>query len=214
MTPALALRAAARAAADAADGTLATPWCEGSARTACTREALDKAARATQIAPDRCASRELHARVRIAGGDVTGGLSELAKGVDMVADRVQCLKVLVELATEAHDDTRTTEAIDKVANAGCTDDSGCANNLEWSAAAEEARGNQRRALVFYRRAHTRSGEQDGPVASIARLASAMGLHAEAAEAYAELARRHPTESKWNSSADQERAAAVRGDANL
>jgi tetratricopeptide (TPR) repeat protein len=127
----------------------------------------------------------------------------------MVADRVSCLKALVEAADQAHDDKRATDAIDKVANAGCNDDGECAGNLGWAATAEEGRGNQRRALALYRRAHTRAPDQDWPLQSIARLAGSMGLHAEAADAYSKLARRHPGDRQWTVGADEEHAAAVK-----
>jgi hypothetical protein len=213
-TPGPALRAAGAAVDDVEAGTNAAPWCEGPARTACVRDALDKASRAMRLAPDLCAPRALHARARVASGEVVGGLNELAAAADMVADRVSCMKALVELADDAHDERRTTEAIDKLANAGCNEDSECASNLAWGATAEEGRGNQRRALALYRRAHAQAPEQDGPLDSIARLAGSIGLHAEAADAYRELAHRHPGQPRWTAAADEERAAAMKGAATL
>jgi tetratricopeptide (TPR) repeat protein len=127
----------------------------------------------------------------------------------VVNDRIQCLKTLVSVSVEVHDERRTAAAIDRLANAGCNEDRECASNLAWAANAEEGRGNQQRALGLYRRAHVRSPEQDEPLESIARLAGSLRLHAEAAEAYAELARRHPRDPGWISRADEEHAAAVR-----
>jgi hypothetical protein len=43
---------------------------------------------------------------------------------------------------------------------------------------------------------------------MARLAAALGLHAEAAEDYERLARRHPGDARWTTAADEQRTAAL------
>jgi tetratricopeptide (TPR) repeat protein len=151
----------------------------------------------------------LEARARIASGDVTAGLKELTDAVDTVVDRVECLRSLAMLADEAHDERRATQALEKIAKAGCSDDGECAGNLAWIAIVEEGRGNQRRALALYRRARERAPQQDSLLESAARLAASLGLHAEAAEDYRELTRRHPGDPRWAKAAEDERMAAVR-----
>jgi tetratricopeptide (TPR) repeat protein len=199
---------AAKDAVDDIEGGSSAPWCEGSARTACERRALDSAEQAEQLAPGRCEPHAVHARARLVSGDVAKGLEELSNASNAVGERVLCLKELVRLAGGAHDERRTAEALDKIAKAGCNDDAECAGNLAWVANVEEGRGNQRRALAMYKRAYARAPEQDWLLEAMARLAAAVGLHAEAAEDYERLARRRPGQAAWTKAADEQRAAAL------
>jgi tetratricopeptide (TPR) repeat protein len=199
------LRAARGAVAD-----LAAPWCQGPARPGCAEAALGAAARAAQIAPRESEPRALHARARMATGDRAGAIQELQSAADEVTDRVGCLQELVAVTIEVGDTVRAEQTLDAIANAGCATDAECVRQLTWVGTQEEARGSPRKALTLYDRAIERSPESDGPLALAAALAGRLGLHAEAAEHYRELAKRHPAEATWAHQAEVERDAALRG----
>jgi tetratricopeptide (TPR) repeat protein len=145
----------------------------------------------------------------VATGEAAAGLSELEKAIDGVSDRVACLQKLESIAHAVGDEGRAQTALDRVVNAGCTDDAECASNLTWVAQREQARGNQRKALELYKRASQRVPQNDALVETVAALAAAAGLHAEAAEDYAQLLRRHPEEARWKAAAQQEKDIAAR-----
>jgi tetratricopeptide (TPR) repeat protein len=201
-------RAAENAVADLEAGEGA-PWCEGPARRACVTRALDASARAQGLARTACEPYLLRARTRIADLDSRTALSELAIAADGVTDRIACLEALAQLADGIHDEKHADDAMAKIAAAGCADDTECATNLTWVAAAEERRGDRRRAMTFYKRAYDRSPENDGLLEAAARLAASAGLHTEARGDYERLARRHPADGKWQRAADDERDAALK-----
>jgi tetratricopeptide (TPR) repeat protein len=145
----------------------------------------------------------------VAIGDAATGLDELEKAIDVVSDRVACLQKLESIAHSAGDEQRAQQALDRVANAGCSEDAECARNLAWMAQREQARGNVQKALALYRRANQRAPQDDALLEAIAGLAAAAGLHGEAAEDYEQLARRHPQDSRWKQAAQSEKDAAVR-----
>jgi tetratricopeptide (TPR) repeat protein len=191
-----------------------TPWCQGAARVSCVKRALDAATRAEQLAPNKCDGYVLRARARMASGDVNGGLTELEVATDRVSSRVACLQELVAVARDAHDEQRAHATLNRIANAGCGSRTECAANLCWVAGEEEGMGNPRLALAMYRRAYENVPDDDNVLEQMARLAAAVGLHAEAADDYRELGRRHPQDARWRQAAEAERGAAVRAAARL
>jgi tetratricopeptide (TPR) repeat protein len=200
-----------RIAEDAVDDVEApdgAPWCGGSARSACVQEALAKATRVVELSPDGCVGFALHARARLAGGDPVGAVAELENAADHVTDRVSCLKELVALARKAHDASHVESSIDKVVSSGCGDEVECAQNLQWAAQAYESEGQRHKALALYKRAMN-SNHDDSLLGHVAALASEVGLHAEAAEDYQQLARRHPDNVEWQRLAGVEHDAAMR-----
>jgi tetratricopeptide (TPR) repeat protein len=200
--------------AEAKVADLSQPWCRGAARPACVAEALVASGEATDRAPSACRPRVLHARARVAGGDVGGGLDELKASTDEVADRVACLEELFALTTQVGESARANEVLDRVASAGCADDRQCAEQLEWVGRAQESLGEPRKALTSFRRALEWAGRDPGLLAATARLAGQLGMHAEAADWYERLARLQPSESKWAAAAADERTAAIRGGLGL
>jgi hypothetical protein len=185
------------------------PWCAGAARAACVQLALDRSKVAEQVAPERCEGYALHARARVASGDAEGGLTEVENAADRVPARVACLQEVVAVAHRARNGVRAEAALDKIANAGCRADAECAHNFDWAAGEEEGMGNLRKALVLSKRAYERSPDDDSLLEQLARRASMAGLHAESAEHYARLVRKHPTAGEWQRAAAEERNAAAR-----
>ncbi|MGH7269455.1 MAG: tetratricopeptide repeat protein, partial [Polyangiaceae bacterium] len=190
------------------------PWCQGANWSACVTSALALANRAAMLEPERCEPHVLGARARIARGDGAAALKNLANASDHVTDRISCLQALVRLAYGAHDERIATEAIAQIANSECSDDAECAANLMWAAREEESRGSDAQALSLYKRAQSRDPDQDAPLEAIARLAAAEGLHAEAAETYGQLARRHPNDPQWKGAADAQRSEAIKMEVGL
>jgi hypothetical protein len=207
-TPAPVIRAALDAVQDleAAGG---APWCEGPYRAACTRKALEQSTLAQRLSPDKCDGYALKARARAATGEALVGLNDLEKAVDIVSDRVSCLQKLESIAHAVGDDRRARAALDRIINAGCANDAECADHLSWVAQREQARGNQQKALALYKLASQRVPQDDALLEAVAGLAAGSGLHAEAAEDYAQLARRHPEDSRWKRAEQQEKDVAAR-----
>ena len=205
--PGAAFRSARDAVEDLEEGDGA-PWCAGDARSACLRDALAKAARVAQILPDRCEGYALRARALAASGDGAAGLAGLETHVDKVTDRVACWQRLVELAKKTGDEARVEAALQKIVSAGCGDPEECSRNLVWVGGQYEGTGSPRKALALYRRAFQRLAD-DTLLAHMAELAASSGLHAEAAEDYEQLARRHPDDPRWHRSAQAEHDAATR-----
>jgi tetratricopeptide (TPR) repeat protein len=204
-----ALPSSTRIARDAVEDLEHEPWCEGGNRAQCLEDAMHKIDAAILLSPDRCEARVLKARAQTVNGEAVSALKELDRHVDSVIDRVPCLKDLALLAMGAGVDGMATSAIDKVASAGCNDDVGCRLNITWAAQREEARGNRRKALALYKRAHDRVPDDDPLLEKMARLASDLGLHVEAAEDFERLARRHPDDVRWKPLAQEQRVVAER-----
>jgi hypothetical protein len=79
---------------------------------------------------------------------------------------------------------------------------------------EESRGNPVKALTLYKRAYARTPADDALLEQVARLTSAAGLHAEAADAYEQLSRKHPGVERWKQAAVFERDSAIRNTEQL
>ncbi|MGH7298436.1 MAG: O-antigen ligase family protein, partial [Polyangiaceae bacterium] len=184
----------------------AAPWCQV-APDVCVRDALTKAGRVEQIAPDRCAGYGLHARVRLASGDAAGAVADLAHAVDHVVDRVSCLQQLVAVARGAGDEPRVEAALQEIVTAGCVDAKACVENLVWVAGQYESTGRPHQALAMYKRAFDRIAD-DVLLEHMAALAAGVGLHAEAAADYDQLAHRHPEEARWQRLRGEQRDAAM------
>ena len=151
----------------------------------------------------------LQARARVSSGDAAGGLKTLSDAADVVSERVQCLRALVTLAAQAGDDATVNEGVARITRAGCSGDAECSANLQWIGAFEEGRGNTRSALALYKRAFQRTPEDDRVLLTVARLAAATGLHAEAAQDYEQLSQRQPAQGRWKKAAGAEREEALR-----
>ena len=182
----------------------AAPWCEGQLWSACVRDAVKNAQRAQRTAPADCSAYTLEARVRVADGDKAGGLAVVERAVDLVTDRVACLEALVEVAYSAGQGGRAELALEQILNAGCVEAAECTHNLRWVAQQEEAHGFSGKALGLYKRTLDASPDDEALLESVARLAAQAGLHAEAAEDYARLGRRHPEEVRWRLSEEIQR----------
>jgi O-antigen ligase/tetratricopeptide (TPR) repeat protein len=204
------VRRAAQSAVDDIEAGDASPWCAGTLRGACVERALALAEAESRATPTACEPHLLRARALLArGGDSAAAMRDLVSSVEEVAQRTECLAAIVELASRAHDERAVTSALDKIASGVCVDESECVSNLEYVARTEERRGNQRRALLFYKRAFNRAPDADRLLQAIAPLAAAIGMHAEAADDYDRLARKFPSDPRWASAANQQRDAAMR-----
>jgi tetratricopeptide (TPR) repeat protein len=146
----------------------------------------------------------LEARLLAATGQRDAGLDLLQKASASVDDRVACLRSLFEMAKASGMRQRATLALDAIVRAGCTDDQGCAAQLEWVGDQQRALGNIMSALAVYKRAREGAPGDEGVLAAIADIAAQAGLHGEALQYYRELAERNPAEGKWAKAVDQER----------
>ncbi|MDB4993893.1 MAG: hypothetical protein JWM74_1325, partial [Myxococcaceae bacterium] len=184
-------------------------WCAEDAARACLEQGLVRARRLQEVAPQKCAGFSAEAMLLAKSGDTERAFQTLSAALEHVEDRPICLVQLVEVAKLTGSDLRMTNAIDSLARAGCATEDVCVENLVQAATFEEQRGNNRRALAFTRKALDRAPERDDILASAARNASRLGLHAEALDGYERLSRRHPTDGSWNALADGERHALLR-----
>jgi hypothetical protein len=207
------MRSAARALGDARDG---EAWCvdpnkaqaEG-ARMACVADGLAAAARLRASAPEKCEGHALSAELRVAGGEIDEGYSELDHSLEAVEDRSPCARRLVRLAVQIGNHSRIDSAIERLLNLGCESPAECVTNLTFAADVEASRGGNRRALALTKKAWERAPERDDLLAVIATKAEAENLHGEALEAYTKLADRHPDEPRWAEAVLRERRAVTR-----
>jgi hypothetical protein len=200
------IRAAERLNSDLYAGD-AAPWC-ATGPEKCINAALAVAAQVADRRPGECIGPELRARARMHGSDTALAIDELEAAAERASDRTTCEKKALELALMVHDERRVTQIADRIARSGCSSDAECGENLAYLARMEEGRGNQRRALAFYKQATERSPERDDLLDARCRIASAVGLHVEALDGYETLARRHPEDTQWTAKASKERALLV------
>jgi tetratricopeptide (TPR) repeat protein len=205
---------AARDAVDDVDVAGGAPWCDSFRIQQCAREAVEKANRLAQIKSDRCYPYALRARARVAAGEKTLALKELQAAVDVVSDRIVCLQALEETALASGDRPLAQATLEQIVRAGCNDDESCAKALGWAASQQEASGSRGAALALYKRAHDRVPDDDTFLQNVARLAAETGRHAEAADAYDDLGKHHPTDPRWSTAAAEERRAALRSTLKL
>jgi hypothetical protein len=206
-----ALRTAEDAVRDVEPGH-AAPWCrDADGQTRCVSLAIATADLARALSPNMCAGHALLARARLAaGGTEEQALEDLDTAAEGVENREECFETLVVLARGAGDVARAERVLDRIARVGCSSNEHCAQTLRWVSAQEEALGEVQRAFAACRRGHERVPEDVELLACSARLAARAGLHAEAAQEYAELARRRPDNAQWREAEIAERAAAVKG----
>ncbi len=209
-SPASALRIAEDAVRDIETGSLA-PWCRNpDAKARCVALALETSELARSLNANACVAHALVARAELAEGGVEGALTGLERATETVDDRVPCLEILAVLARKAGDTSRFERVLDGLGRSACRSNQECSQTARWVSAEEEAVGQLQRALAACRRGHERVPEDVDLLECTARLAARAGLHAEAAEDYAELVRRRPDEGKWRDAEVAERSAAIRG----
>ena len=188
----------------------AAPWCAGEQRSACVRDGLAQATRLSKVAPDKCVGHSIHARLVLESGQPGPALTELRAATDTVTDRLQCLEDLVRLSELASSEEMLTQALERVAHAGCSTSAECVANLEFVATHEMSRSNERRALAVLQRARGIAPDDDGLLERVAALAAKLELHADALKSYESLAARHPGDARWPSAIASERLALVMG----
>jgi hypothetical protein len=172
----------------------AAPWC--AERTQCAGPALAAVKHLSALQPGKCAPAILRAKIQSAAGDAATALHELQLEAQSAADPDECWHALGELALTARNEAYMVAAEDAIVRTGCGADAECVNNLTWAASLEERRGNQRNAMSLYAKAQKRAPERNDLVERVAQIASRLGLHAEALEAYRKLGRMNPETEKW------------------
>lgn len=180
------------------------PWCEAPNRD-CRVAALSSASVLIDRWPSRCSGYALRAWA-VAEDDASLAASELDAALDKVEDRTYCLRTLLRLAQTKGLATRVTAAVDKLVRTPCATEDACVANLTTAGAAELSRGQPVRALAFYRRAHERYPTNELALEQVGAAASAAGLHAEARDAYARLAKLHPDDARWSDAERREHVA--------
>jgi tetratricopeptide (TPR) repeat protein len=186
-----------------------SPWCESDGE-ACRLEALRLADALRNRLPTRCVGHAAHAELLAMGGEAERATKELEAATFEVEDRMTCAATLVSLQRTAGANVALSRTLERLANAGCDSDDECVRMLLFIAGVEEQRGHARSALVYFRKAHARSPDADGPLSQVARVASQLKLHAEALEAYRELVRRNPESQTYRDALARERSAMLGG----
>jgi tetratricopeptide (TPR) repeat protein len=184
------------------------PWCEGTYWDGCVHVAFDAAERAQRLNPNQCEPYELKARARIATGESSAPLQEFAGEARGVKSSVECLERVSQLA--ASRDPAIAEAVlDEVVSAGDNDDAQYARTLLRVGEVEEMRGHLMKALTIYKKAYGFWPDNYILIERTARIASELGLHAQAADDYALLAKQRASDPHYSQAERAERAAAFR-----
>lgn len=197
------LRAAQAVLRDLEDGEGA-PWCAAD-RAACASRALELAREAAAHF-DECEPHRVAAVVRMELGEQEQALAELQNASERVSDRARCLRVLAEMSIAAGQAGRAGDAITKLADAACSNEQECVENLVAAAELEDRRGNHTQALLVYKRAAAAYPARDDLLERAASQARSRGLHAFAADAYGKLAVRHPDNAAYGRAAREESEA--------
>jgi tetratricopeptide (TPR) repeat protein len=197
-----------RAARDTLLDLKQAPWCQGTGAGPCGLEAMAAAKRFLVADPVNCYAHIALAESQFAAGQTLHAVAALEESIDSVTARDLCLKALVQLAVRADDRTRTTAALNKLADVACAEVDDCVQNLVFVASTEEGRHNARRALTIYRKATELAPQRADLWAEQARIAGALGLHAEAAEVFERLLTLEPKSARWQSGLDEQRKAAA------
>lgn len=192
-------RAAEAALTDARDD---ASWCQ---KGACVEEALKISVSLANADPASCELRLLVARLRIAKGEVQGGLDELERAIENVTDRPSCQKELVTLAFANGQTKRADIVLEKLVTGGCGAASDCVDLYGWAAGIEESRGRYLRAARLYRRVIDIQPERDDLLIHIGELGVHPGMLADAVDAYSTLAQRHPGDPRWTEKAEELKA---------
>lgn len=193
-SPASIARTARARLADVQAGPSA-PWCEAR-RAACEEEALAAAKRLQEVSRTSCEGYLLEARVRLAMGQKAKAVDVMAEHVGEADDAAACLGAMAYVAIDAGDDARATLATDRLAHLPCDGPSDCGRNLLAVANIEVARGNKRRALVYYRRVYELDPGSDYLLGIIADTSLQVGLYVEAVQSYTTLVSRHPGDARY------------------
>ena len=129
---------------------------------------------------------------------------------DKVSDRANCLIYTANLAQSEHDETQAALALSKLEHMTCSDDASCILTWRQVAGMEESRGNVRQAVSFLKRILQRDPRDEQALLSLARLASASGVHSEAIDAYKKLLALHPGDARYAAKIDEEKQKAIEG----
>ncbi len=154
----------------------AAPWCAAD-RVACARGGVALATRYEELAPRICAPHVFHARLLVAAGEPQEALALLRETANDVEDRSDCLKALARLARQLGDQDTAEATLERLSHT-CMTDEECVANSVFVAQTEEARGNARLALLYYRRAAERAPARTDLRDHVAVLAARIGLPGE------------------------------------
>jgi tetratricopeptide (TPR) repeat protein len=180
----------------------AAPWCDG--EYSCVETGLATAARLQALTPGSCEPLVASARLLIAANRAADGLHALREGAQTASNPLECWRGLGELALRANNDVYVEVAEEEVGRSGCDTESECANNLMWIGGLEEGRGNPRRAVGYFQRAHEKSPDRTDILERLGSLASMLGMHAQALEAFRALQARSP-DARWEAAAEREKS---------
>jgi tetratricopeptide (TPR) repeat protein len=189
-TPSLRRRAQA-AASDAIDH---APWCAGN--SACLDDAVAATDELIRREPSKCESHVLRARLRIAKGETGPALDALNEATNTVSDPAACKRELIQLAFRVGDNARADAALDQLVRAGCGTAVQCVDIYSWAGSVEESRGHYVKAVRLYRRVLDFDANREDMLQRIGALGAHGGLLADALDAYATLAARHPEDPQW------------------
>ena len=180
----------------------AAPWCDG--EYSCVEQGLATAERLRALDPGACAPLVARARLLIAANRAADGLHALREGAQTATDPAECWRGLGELALVSNNDVYIAVAEEEVGRSGCDTDAECGNNLMWIGFVEERRGNPRKAVGYYQRAHEKVPDRTDILEHVGGLASMLGMHAQALEAFHALQGASP-DPKWQAAAEHEKA---------
>ncbi len=181
----------------------AAPWCDG--EYSCVEKGLAIAEHLKAMEPGSCDPLIASARLLIAANKAADGLHALRDGAQTSTNPADCWRGLGELALLSKNDVYLQIAEDEVGRTGCDSDTECANNLIWIAWLEERRGNPRKAVGYYQRAHERQPDRQEILEHWAGLSSMLGMHAQALEAYRKL-QALTSDPKWEAAAEREKVS--------
>jgi hypothetical protein len=180
------------------------PPCDGD-RPGCVTRTVSLARRLVEVAPATCSSYLLLAETHAEAGNAKEADAALESAIGLVDDPKPCLERLVTRAEASGDDARITAALDRLLSVGCVTDDDCAAAHLTASTVAERQGSSHGALRYAKRGHRRMPDRIDLLAAVARLSAASGLHAQALDAYRQLALREPENAEWKAAVAREEA---------
>jgi len=160
------------------------PRCAGEEkRRACAEQIEQHVVHIEKDDPDTSRAARLRAEALMALGQPEKADKVLAAACDRVKDRLVCLRARVPIVMSLGRDAEVDALLEAVAVAGCTSSQACAQTHVWIGQTQRTRKNLGAATNAYRRATRHDPQNLGAWTALGDTSTALGLHAQAAQAY-------------------------------
>ncbi|APR99602.1 hypothetical protein BCY86_02090 [Pajaroellobacter abortibovis] len=184
-----------------------SPWCKE--QQSCIQQALALVKKLQQLESYTCHGLILETEVKIIAHEGASAIESLLRLAAQQKDSLICLTEAAHIAEREQEQELLLKSLSTIMTISCalTSDSlySRQNAVLFVAAAYIKQNNSYQALATYRQGKECIPHNPTILSQLASLASALGLHHEALNAFLELEQLQPNESKWNTLIESEKA---------